>query len=588
MDRQKVLHIDKRYLMIPQSANVEVNRSASASRKEGHGEVIVAVDGRRLFSERLVIRGEKPWWWAALDLSPWQGMTMEVRGSITEDEQEAFDAISLETELKGMPDLYHEFNRPQFHFSYRHGVLGDPTAMVYYPPAQEWHMFTIHNPFRGREICWGHAVSSDLLHWEERSPIFRDPHWFYNGAGFVDTRNLLGLNRDGEMAIVLLTPYMPREHRPVSMTLSLVSMTVSIDGGRTFHDMNDLAQTLSRSDLPVNPIVPGTGDAPRLYWNPVANKFFLTHCRWGKQGDETTLTSLQYTSENLADWTRTYDFPLLIFDNWPGEGDANDVLELPLDGDETNRIVLIMCGRNGYALGRYSEAGLDNLAGQPLTSRDTIATGHYGYPIVFSGTPGGRGIIMYNVGNGRRGGIPNCEIGYKPNMSFPLELSLRTTPSGPRLYQYPIREIERLYRKTHVIGDLRVGDTPTSVHGPQGGLYHVQSVVEAGSAEEIDLTIMGYTITYNAGNGTIGSERDEWGPSARDGRPVITQEGGTIKVDMLIDRTSIEVFPNEGERYIYYGRLTLYEHKGDHFTFTARGGEGALRGLKVIEMDTIW
>ena len=583
-----MFHIDKRYLMIPQSANVEMNRSASASRKEGDGELTVEVDGRILFSERLVMRGGKPWWWAALDLSPWQGMTMELRGSITEDEQEAFDAISLEAELKGMPDLYHESNRPQFHFSYRHGVLGDPTAMVYYPPAQEWHMFTIHNPFRGRENCWGHAVSSDLLHWEQRTPAFRDRCWLYNGAGFIDTRDLLGLNRDGEMAIVLLTPCMPREYGPVSMTLSLVSMTVSIDGGRTFHDMNDLAQTLSRSDLPVNPIVPGTGDAPRLYWNPVAGKFSLTHCRWGKQGEQETLTSLQYTSSDLVDWTRTDDFPLLIFDNWPGEGDANDVLELPLDGDETNKIVLIMCGRNGYALGRYSESGLENLAGEPLTSQDTIATGHYGYPIIFSGAPGGRGIIMYNVGNDRRGGIPNCEVDYRPNISFPLELSLRTTPEGPRLYQYPIREIERLYGKTHVIGDLRVGNTPTSVHGPQGGLYRMQTVVEAGSAEEIDLTIMGYTITYNARNGTIGSERDERGPSARDGRPVVRQQRGTIKVDMLMDRTSIEVFPNEGERYIHYGRLKLYEHKGDHFSFTARGGEGALRDLKIIEIGRIW
>ena len=61
-----------------------------------------------------------------------------------------------------------------------------------------------------------------------------------------------------------------------------------------------------------------------------------------------------------------------------------------------------------------------------------------------------------------------------------------------------------------------------------------------------------------------------------------------IKVDMLVDRTSIEILPNEGERYIYCGRLKLYEHEGDHFSFIARGGEGSLQDLKITEIGTIW
>ena len=455
MNTTKALQIDKRYLMIPQSPDVS-SFPPGGSQEEWNSELTVSVDGRPLFTQELVLRAEKPWWWAGLDLSPWQGMTMEISCSFPEEAQEAFDAISLEAELKGMPELYHEPDRPQYHFSYRHGALGDPTAMVYYGPRQEWHVFTIHNPFRGKEICWGHAVSTDLLHWEERTPIFQAGYLVWNGVGFTDSRNILGLNRDGEQAIVLLTPIMGREG-------GNVSMTASIDGGRTFADMNVLREEIARDDLPHNPIAPGKGDAPCIYWNPVARKFHLTHCRWEKRGDKHFVTSLQFTSPNPVDWTRIEDFPLLIIDNWPGEGDATDIIELPVDGDECNRILLIMCGRNGYALGRYSAYGLDNLAGEPLSPQDTIATGHFGYPVVFSDAPDGRGIIMYSVGNDRMGGIPNYEMGYKPNLSFPLELTLRSTPSGPRLFQNPIPEIEQLYRKTHIIGDLRIGETPTTV-----------------------------------------------------------------------------------------------------------------------------
>ena len=585
MKKTKTFQIDSRYLMIPQSPDVTPFRPGG-SQGEWNSEMAVSINGRPLFSQELVLRAEKPWWWAGLDLTPWQGMTLEISCSFPEEAEAAFDAISLEAELKGMPNLYHEPDRPQFHFSYRHGALGDPTAMVYYAPRQEWHIFTIHNPFRGKEICWGHAVSSDLLNWEERSPILYPGHLIWNGVGFTDSRNILDLNRDGEQAMVLLTPIMGREG-------GNVSMTVSVDGGETFTDMNVLSEELGRDDLPRNPIAPGQGDAPRIYWNPVSRKFHLTHCRWEKREGKHFVTSLQFTSTNLVDWARIEDFPLLIFDNWPGEGDATDVIELSVDGDESNRILLIMCGRNGYALGRYSESGLDNLAGEPLSPRDTIATGHFGYPVVFSGAPGGRGIIMYNVGNDRMGGIPNYEMGYKPNLSFPLELSLRSTSSGPRLYQNPIPEIEQLYRTTHTIGDLCIGETPTQVRGPEGGLYRLQAVVEAGTADEIDLTIMGYTLTYSASSGTIRTEGDghkalDRLPGHRDGGNIISQEGGRIKLDVLIDRTSIEILPNDGERYIYYGKLKLYEHEGAHFSFVARGGGGALRDLRISEMGTIW
>ena len=597
--RTKFLRIDSRFLMIPQSADehLEYLRPEDPIRgykkNEGLAELSIKIEGRTVFSQKMTLKGGRPWWWAALDVSRWQRKTIELRCTIPEEDEGAFAAITLGPDLSRIPDLHHEADRPQFHFSYRHGVMGDPTAMVYYPPRAEWHLFTIHNPFRGWETCWGHAVSKDLLHWEERAPVFHHPHYIFNGAGFTDTRNLLGLNRGGEQAMVLLTPLMDAETRH---EIRLISMLVSLDGGHAFHEINRLKIELHRDDLPENPIVPGRGDAPRIWWNPVAKRFFLTHCRWLTRGEERLGRSLQYISASLREWVSIEDFPLLIFDNWPGEGDANDVIELPLDGNEDEKIVLIMPGRNGYALGRYTASGLDNLRGEPLSPTDTIATGHFGYPIIFSNAPGGRGVIMYNVGNDRVGGIPNYEIGYKPNVSFPLELTVRSTPSGPRLYQSPVSEIEQLYGTVHRLGDLIVADRETSVDEPDGGLYRMQAIIDAGSADEVDLVIMGYTITYNASNATIGAERDEMparhseglGTRSANGHHFISQEGRAIRIDLLIDRTSIELFPNDGERYIYYGRLKLYEHSGDYFAFAARGGEAVVRELTITEINSIW
>ena len=580
--RNKKLAIDRQYLMIPQTPKAALQFVSPDNPLRGYKveyatAITVKVGNRTLLSQDMAISGSGPWWWAALDVAEWDGEQLEIEGVLAAQDQEAFDTIHLADSLREITDLYHEKDRPQFHFSYRHGALGDPTAMFYYPPMEEWHLFTIHNPFRGKECCWGHAVSKDLLHWQERAPIFHHPYLIYNGVGFADTENVLGLNRDSEQAIVLLTPLMGRQE-------GFVCMTISVDGGETFQDLNDLKRVTGRDDLPDNPIAPGWGDAPRIFWNPLAEKFFLTHCRWEKSEGENKVTSLQYTSQDLRKWSRIDNFPLLIDDNWHGEGDATDVLELPVDGNKSQKIVLIMCGRNGYALGRYSLAGLDNLDGDPLSSSDTIATQHFGYPVIFSGAPDGRGVIIYNVGNDRMGGIPNYEIGYKPNLSFPLELTIKSTDSGPRLFQNPIREIEQLYGNIHTIGDISIGASQTAINGPEGGLYRIQAFIEAGTAEEIDLVIMGYTITYGVINGTIGALRDEQSNSHH----TVSQQNGGVQIDMLVDKTSIELYPNNGERFIYYGRLKLYDHVGSCVAFSAREGEGIIRDLKIIELDSIF
>ena len=57
--------------------------------------------------------------------------------------------------------------RPQYHFSQAMGWSNDPNGMLYYKG--EWHLFFQYNQARTTwgELEWGHAVSKDLIHWEE-------------------------------------------------------------------------------------------------------------------------------------------------------------------------------------------------------------------------------------------------------------------------------------------------------------------------------------------------------------------------------------------------------------------------------------
>jgi beta-fructofuranosidase len=68
--------------------------------------------------------------------------------------------------------------RPQYHFTAPTGWLNDPNGVIALERngKLEYHMFYQYNPLEARwgNICWGHAVSSDLVNWQDL-PIALEP-----------------------------------------------------------------------------------------------------------------------------------------------------------------------------------------------------------------------------------------------------------------------------------------------------------------------------------------------------------------------------------------------------------------------------
>lgn len=56
--------------------------------------------------------------------------------------------------------------RPDFHLSVRVGWMNDPNGFSYYNG--KYHMFYQYHPYdcHWGPMHWGHAVSTDMLHWE--------------------------------------------------------------------------------------------------------------------------------------------------------------------------------------------------------------------------------------------------------------------------------------------------------------------------------------------------------------------------------------------------------------------------------------
>src|SRR6202162_5470544 len=93
--------------------------------------------------------------------------------------------------------------RPQYHFSPREHWTNDPNGLVYFDG--EYHLFYQYNPFGDvwGHMSWGHAVSRDLMHWQELSVALREENaiMIFTGSTVVDTRNTSGFCADHKPCI---------------------------------------------------------------------------------------------------------------------------------------------------------------------------------------------------------------------------------------------------------------------------------------------------------------------------------------------------------------------------------------------------
>src|SRR5258705_3210800 len=83
---------------------------------------------------------------------------------------------------------YKEQYRPQIHFSPKAHWMNDPNGMVYFD--NTYHLFFQYYPDSTvwGPMHWGHAISTDLVHWKEQ-PIALYPDklgYIFSGSAVAD------------------------------------------------------------------------------------------------------------------------------------------------------------------------------------------------------------------------------------------------------------------------------------------------------------------------------------------------------------------------------------------------------------------
>ena len=173
-------------------------------------------------------------------------------------------------------------------------------------------------------------------------------------------------------------------------------------------------------------------------------------------------------------------------------------------------------------------------------------------------------------------------------MTFPVSLTLRSTDDGLRMCAYPVEEISKLHAKEYKWEDEDLAPDKNPLKDVKGNLFDIDAEIDLGDANEVGFEINGFPVTYKVKeNLLIGGEGKE-GNEFSAGETVATLKpiDGKIRLRMLVDRPSVEIYANDGLVYMPMQAVRNLNNKS--LKVYAKGGSAHIQKLTVHELKRIW
>jgi fructan beta-fructosidase len=491
---------------------------------------------------------------------------------------------------------YRERYRPQYHFTPRIHWMNDPNGLVYFNG--EYHLFYQYNPFASRwgYMSWGHAVSTDMLHWEHRPVAIpygkEQEEGIFSGSAVVDHENTSGFG-DGSMP-PLVAVYTSHYTRDDGSTWQAQSLAYSTDGGITFTKYVE------------NPVLefddPDFRD-PNVSWIEEMGRWLMVVAL-------PTQRKVQfYASDNLIDWDFLSDFGPAGATG--GIWECPDMFKLPVDGDPDNlRWVLhvdlnpgSVAGGSGsqYFVGEWN--GTHFIPESPAAGEEPLwvdyGTDFYA-AITWNNIPAEDGRRLW-VGWSNNWSYAN-EIPTSPwrsMQSIPRSLHLETIDNEIRLIQQPVRELETL-RSSHIqLSNISIQDERLTLDefGVQGSAYELLLQAEPANAETFGIKVRTgeneeTVIIYNIVNGKLKLDRTRSGDTEFSERfsgsyeAPVSLEDGKLRLHLLVDWSSVELFVNDGKTVLTTRIFPDPESTG--IVLFSEGGDVVVNQLDFWELATVW
>jgi levanase/fructan beta-fructosidase len=450
--------------------------------------------------------------------------------------------------------------RPALRFSPERNWMNDPNGLIYYKG--KYHLFFQHNPFANiwGHMSWGHAVSEDLITWEELPVAISDDetHAIFSGSAVVDYFNTTGFGSLENPPMVAI--YTAHKHDDTHQTQALA---YSLDEGLTW---------VKYEGNPVLDLQLDHFRDPKVSWDRTTESWLMSVVL-PKQRKVSF-----YSSDNLKEWRHLSDFgPIGAVD---GDWECPDLFPLAIDGDEDKIkwVLLISINPGGLTGGSATQYFIGDWNGKEFIADDVrtrwIDYGRDNYAgVTFNDAPNSRRIFI--------GWMNNWEYAHnfptdpwRGVMTLPRELSLINKSGKLLLATNPVAELENY-----------LGEKLSAGTGAE--LLEIKSVASVVDGLSTKIRVSGdngsyFEFGYDAKSKSVFVDRtNAWNefPSSHIHSAPIASDEKTLDICAIVDRSSVEIFAAGGTLVVT--DLLFLDGANRTVTFEIAAGCQAPRSLAV-------
>ncbi len=565
-----------RYILLPVQ---ETNDDASVS---------ILVDGKPDRTINVRLAKTKVDYTVPFDLSPYKGRnvvlnitTSQNRATVREAKEDAcWNNMSV---TDSFPAANREKFRPAFHHTPVYGWMNDPNGMFYKDGV--WHLYYQWNPYgsKWQNMTWGHSSSTDLINWQHH-PAAIEPDGLgtvFSGSCAIDKDDTAGFGSDAVIALY------------TSAAASQVqSLAHSNDNGNTFEI------------YPGNPVITLESEArdPNMFWNEATGEWnlVLAHALEHEM--------LVFTSPDMKQWTLQSAFGKGLGAQ-DGVWECPDLFELAVDGSDQKKWVMI-CNINpgGPFGGSATQYFIGEFDGKTFTP-DRDADGNVPTKWMDYGKDHYATVSWSNAPDNRR-----TVIGWMSNWQYAAEVptmqyrSANTLPREIGLFRASDGEIYTSCTPSPEIGALRgnasvkkrsftAGKKSRTFALPEanGGICEITLEITPKKGVPVNLTLANEAgnkveMVYNPAESTFSFDRYQSGQTdfSQDFPAITTApaftDGGNLRLRIFIDRSSIEVFEQNGR--FAMTNLVFPESPYTTLSVNAPAGNARIENLAIYPLRT--
>ena len=425
---------------------------------------------------------------------------------------------------------------PVYHIAAPVGWVNDPNGFAYFNG--EYHFFYQHYPYDTQwgPMHWGHVVSKDLAHWKHL-PVALAPDQKYDIGYTGGCFSGSGIEKDGKFYLIYTAHYETKDgKRNETQALAVSSDGIHFEKSKK----NPIIKVPKGNDFSAVDF-----RDPKVWEHD--GKYYLVVGT--KTTDNPSLGEIMlFQSDDLEKWTyrgiaaksRNSDEGFMWECPNFAEIDGQDVLIISpmfsLNGKEIHKVVYTI-GKMDYNSGKLSHGNFN-----------LLDNGFDFYAPQVMQTPDGRCIM---IGWMDTWDIPIVEKtsgdGWACMMTVPRELHIK----DGKIISTPVKELESLRKNEKSYSNLNL-NKETQLDGINGAVGEMLLNIDSRASKSFKIKLRCSAteetiLTYDNSTGIFSVNRDKSGQGAGGISEVKIAPSDNLKLQIFMDKSSVEVFLNDGE-----------------------------------------